>query len=288
MLIMSIKTLVTTCKNCGAPLDGYICPYCDSYFGPPQGLNNNLKVGYNSAPDGLLEIAFADRKYRVLGQLAKGAHSTVLLARRAGLLTEQVVLKVSDRAEVLQREWRTLRHLEGRCSYLDRLLPRPVAHGKVGGRCVLAYRWRSGFVHTLALAKKQYPEGVPAVACVWMWNRILDQLMSLHHLGYSHGNIKLENLLVHPRDHGIAFCGWSQARLGEGADLEQSGRCIAQLLGPNAPRPLLKLARQAGEYASACRLQDQLQRVAEAVLGPPRFIPFALPRVPNGASGRTE
>lgn len=285
MLNMSIKTLITTCKNCGAPLEGYICQYCDSHFGPSEGLKTGLKPAPALVPAGLFEVTIGDRKYRVLGEIARGAHSSVLLARRAGLLTEQVVLKVSEHSEILQREWRTLRHLEGRCSYLDRLLPHPVGCGTVAGRTVLAYRWRSGFVHTLALAKEQYPEGVPATAVVWMWNRVLDQLTSLHHLGYSHGEIKLEHLLVHPRDHGIAFCGWSRARLGEGTDLEQSGRCMAELLGPNAPRPLLKLAGQAAQYGSACRLQDQLQEVAEAVFGSPRYVPFALPRTPIEGHG---
>ena len=81
-----------------------------------------------------------------------------------------------------------------------------------------------------------------------MWNRILDQLDRLKQLGDSHGDLKLEHLLVHPRDHGIAFCGWGKARLGPQNDLEMSARCIASLLGKRAPKPLLELTQSAHQF----------------------------------------
>lgn len=278
MLNMSINTLKRTCTNCGAPLEGYICLYCDSNFGPSGEQVSLPEAADGRLPTGLFEVRLGDRRYSVLGQLAQGEHSRVLLARRASLVSEQVVLKVSRQVEILEKEWSTLRHLQGRCSYLDMLLPRPVARGEVRSRHILAYSWRSGFVHTLAYARKQYLEGVPAAAVVWMWNRILDQLSALHDLGYSHGDLSLEHLLVHPRDHGIAFCGWGKARLGGQGDLAQSGRVVLELLGPGAPGALVNLAEEAGCYRHADQLQQGLKRVAEAVFGPPRFVPFALPR----------
>ncbi len=277
MLIVSIILDITTCPNCGAVLKSLECEYCCSVFTPLVEPGYRIpKPRPELIPNGLFELAIGDLKYRVQGQLARGTASQVLLARRASAVSEQVVIKLGP--PELQREWETLRHLQGRRELLDRLLPRPVHLGKVGDRTALVYRWRSGFIHTLQFARQQYPEGVPPEATVWMWNRILDHLSCLKELGYSHGDLRLEHLLVHVRDHGIAFCGWGQARLGEQGDLEASGRCMGELLGPGAPSQLLDLVYSAHLYNGPQHLKSELKRVATAVFGPPRYQPFALPR----------
>jgi hypothetical protein len=281
MLTMSINVIQVTCPNCGAPLEGLTCEYCDTIFKPL------IDPGYRIPdprpeliPHGLFEVTVGETRYAVLGELAQGEHSRVFLARRAQAVTEQVVIKVTTEAESVEREWDTLRHLQGRNSYLDHLIPQPISLGEARGRAALVYRWRSGFVYTLAQARAEYPEGVDAAATVWMWNRILDQLACLRGLGYSHGDLRLEHLLVHPPGHGVAFCGWGRAGLGDHGDVAASGRCILELLGRQAPRPLLKLAGSAHHFDEPSMLQHELKKVAEALFGPPRFRPFAL----HGAS----
>ena len=268
------------CCNCGAPLKSLLCEYCDSSFeslkGPVVGA-----AGLSDSPEGYFKIQLGDREYAILGQLAQGQHSSVLLARLARRVTEQVVLKVAlglQGERTLKSEWAVLRELQGQCPYLDSLLPQLVGQGEVRGRWVLAYRWRSGFVHSLSRAKRDYPEGLPAVAVVWIWNRLLDQLASLEDLGFQHGELRLEHVLIHPRDHGVALCGWGQAGRGFGGDLQDSGRCMTELLGPKAPEPLKRLTREAGEFRNAEQLQGELRRVSRAVFGPPKFHKFALPR----------
>ena len=282
MLNMSISVLGITYMNCGAPLDTrnpvYKCHYCDSKFAPLGGFASAVSGPRpDLIPKGLFELSVGSTRYRVLGRLASGEHSRVLVARKARPVTEQVVIKVSDDLGVLEKEWANLRDLTGRCSYLDRLLPDPVALGMARGKPALVYRWRSGFVYNLAQVRKKFSGGVDPAATVWMWNRILDQLTSLRHLGYSHGAIRLEHLLVHPRDHGIALCGWSRAACGGQEDLAASGRCIARLLGRGAPNSLCELARNADQFDCAADLKSELKKVARAVYGPPRFRPFVLP-----------
>lgn len=277
MLIVSINAIQKCCKNCGAPLAGYICLYCDTNYTPAKDPEFRIPAPRPElVPRGLFEVVLGESRFRVLGKIALGEHSQVLLARTARAATQQVVLKVSHQAEALEREWSTLRHLQHRCSFLDRLLPMPLKLGQVNGRHVLVTSWRGGFVHTLAYASKRRPKGLDPQATVWIWNRVLEQLSRLEAFGYSHGNLRLEHLLVHPRDHGIAFCGWSRAALGHTDDLADSGRCISELLGSTAPRSLLELAASAHEFQSPSQLKRELKKVALAEFGPPRFVPFAL------------
>ena len=273
MLIVSINVLPKTCVNCGAPLKEPLCLYCDTdYSVRPASSREEIEPAVRSQ----FGVRIRSHEYQLQGLLARGAHSEVYLARRKHLLREQIVLKVSQQDALLNAEWEALKHLEGRNDYLARLMPIPVGLTRMRGRTVLGYRWRSGFVHTLRFAREQYRGGLPAEATVWIWSRILEQLECLQDLGYSHNNLTLENCLVHPRDHGIALCGWSRARLGEGQDLAASGRLVNDLLGKAAPGPLKELARSAHQFYSPYQLQEEVVRVARSVFGPPKFQPFVL------------
>lgn len=270
----------TRCPNCGAPIQAQpVCAYCDSQLEPVRP-DRTVRTRPEILPKGLFTVEVGEKSYCVLGQLAQGENAKVLLARTAQATTEQVVLKVAEpgKAEALEREWASLKHLQGRSGFLDCLLPQPVQLGQARGRLTLVTRWRSGFVYTAAQARQQYPEGVDPAATVWMWNRILDQVSCLNELGYSHNDLRPEHLLLHPRDHGVAFCGWGRAALGQGNDLARSGQCIAALLGRKAPRALVQLAHDAHYFDSPRELRAALREVAAAAFGPPRYRPFALPR----------
>ncbi|MGE0495462.1 MAG: zinc ribbon domain-containing protein [Vulcanimicrobiota bacterium] len=278
---MSTMLIARRCPNCGAPRqDEVVCAYCDSQLAEAP-VRPQARTRPEILPQGLFTVEVGDTPYCVLGQLAQGENARVLLARRAQAATEQVVLKVAEpgKAEVLEREWATLRHLHGRSDYLDCLLAHPLQLAQARGRLTLVTRWRSGFVYTAAQARQQYSEGVDPAATVWMWNRILDQLSCLDELGYSHNDLRPEHLLLHPRDHGVAFCGWGRAELGPGNDLARSGQCIAALLGRKAPRALVQLAHDAHHFDCPRQLRAALKDVAAAAFGPPRYRPFALPRV---------
>ena len=277
------------CTNCAAPLGAPVgmfvsCEYCGSeYYTPPAaGFRIPDQQDYPH-PDGLGFVEVGDARYRVHGRLAQGQNSDVFLARRECALTEMVILKVAnDRGEpALRREWDTLRRVRDQHPFLAHLTAPPLVleTGRCAGRKerpTAVYGWMCGFSFTFADAREQYPDGVDPHAVVWMWNRILDLLRCLHTVGYSHNDLRPEHLLLHPRDHGVALCGWAQTGLGKGHDLRDSGRCIALLLGPLAPRPLRQLAQEAGAYRDAAALKQELRDVSERLFGPPRFHEFEL------------
>jgi hypothetical protein len=289
MLIVSIILKENRCLNCSASLGpatcSFItCAYCGSefYLPPLPGYRIPEPRAYEHPP-GLGIVEVGSHAYRVHGRLAQGQHSDVFLARRERALTEMVVLKVARDAgeQGLRREWDALHKVRSHHQYLCYLTNAPILleMGRCPGhapRLTAVYQWRCGFCFTMVEARRQYPDGVDPRAVVWMWNRVLDQLACLQEVGFSHNAIAPEHLLLHPRDHGVVLCGWSEAARGSGQDLRDSGSCIEGLLGKLAPRPLRELARQAGCFADARALKQELKVVSEAVFGPPKFHHFAL------------
>ncbi len=289
MLIVSINLKKNVCQNCSAPLgpatSSFLrCAYCDSEFYAPPLAGFRIpqpRVYPHLEGVGLVEVG--SHTYRVHGRLARGLHGDVFLGRRERALTEMVLIKVAHRdgASGLRREWDTIGRVRACHEFLAHLLAVPIVlemgHCHRSKRRLTAvYRWRSGFSFTALDAHDQYPRGVSPRAVVWIWNRVLDTLACLHESRYSHNAIALEHLLLHPRDHGVALCGWSEASLGQGEDLASSGACMATLLGRGAPRELRDLARQAGHYTSVDDLKKELKTVAGRLFGPPRFHEFTL------------
>lgn len=290
MLNVSINMKANKCPNCAASLgpatSSFIkCAYCESefYLPPLAGFQIPEPRDY-PRPPALGRVEVGEHAYLVHGRVAQGQHSQVFLARRDRALTELVLLKVArdGEEEGVRREWAALEKVREQHAYLRYLTNAPVklAQGRCPGhqpRLTAVYRWRCGFSFTFDDARRQYPDGVKAHAVVWMWNRILDQLACLHDAGYAHNAIAPEHLLLNPQDHGVAFCGWSEAARGPGReDLRRSGQCIARLLDPRAPRPLRRLADDAGGYRCAAALKQELRVVSEAVFGPPKFHHFTL------------
>ena len=282
------------CPNCGAPLAPpkthgvIVCSFCQAEFhkeGFPQFCVPLPLPVSHPTPD-LGRISLGNHGYRVHGRLARGSHCDVFLARRDAALTEMVIVKVAREFEEqhVMQEWKTLAQLHQRAAggFLQALLPQPVAIGVArcpgkAERPASVYRWRSGFQFTIEDARSQYPAGVEGRACVWMWNRLLDQLGCLHQLGYAHGAVTPAHLLLHPRDHGLVLCGWSRCAPGPTReDISQSAHCIAYLLGSEVPLQLTQLVQRAGKMTDALELKAELKRVAQEVYGPPRFHAFVL------------
>ena len=291
MLNMSINLTQEKCPNCGAPLKDLnatvvVCSFCSAELQkaslPSFRIPSALPPTRPSADLG--RVSVGNTSYRVHGRLAQGECCDVFLARRDSLLTEMVILKIArDDAGPLKREHAVLADLRKRAegTFLEVMLPQAVGLGVA--RCdgkpehtAAVYRWRSGFDFTFEDARAEYPGGVDPRACVWMWNRLLEQLSQLHKLGYSHRAIAPAHLLIHPRDHGLVLCGWSRCTPGPGDDLPRSAECIGFLLGSGAPRVLTDLVKRAPKYREALELKTELKRVAQEAFGPPRFHPFVL------------
>ncbi len=263
MLKMSI--MVERCRNCGGPLQSLAlpCDYCDSLAGPLPSwrIPRDLPRAHLSS---LGRYRVGNIAYLVHGRLAPG----VFLARRDTPLTEMVVLKVGD----VQSEWERMRDLRRLClgRFLGGLLPEPVQCARSEkGQQVLAYRWRRDFQRTLA----SFSGRVPAEAGVWLAHRLLEQLADLHALGYRHGNLRADHLLVHTEAHGLVLCGWSGCGRGTGSDVSDGLAAIAGALVSKTPPALKRLLLSS--RGSALAINEELKRVSQAVLGPRKFCPLS-------------
>lgn len=284
-LMESIILQKLTCSNCAAPLtdlaSSYLtCPYCGTEYYAPAHAGYQIPAAIaDPHPAGLGSVMLGEQTYRVHGRLGRGRHGDVFLARLERNLTRMVVLKIArgqDEGLALSREWDNLHKVRQQHDFLRHLTPRPVLLSNLAGRLTTVYGWRAGFSFTLTQARSQHPQGVDPKAAVWIWNRMLEQLACLHDAGFCHNALSAEHVLLHPRDHGAAFCGWSEVTRGAGTDLKDSGACIAGLLGTTAPAELRKLALQAGRYDHPLQLKEKLKGVAGELFGPARFHPFTL------------
>lgn len=308
------------------------CGYCSALLAPGPG-------GWQPAAAEAREEPITDphrrrvwvgsHRYAILGRLAQGESCDVFLARRDGRITERVLLKIlrtDGDEDLLQNEQRVLETLEKSraqgAPYFSVLLPQRVdagiarlgKHGDEGERRATVLRWRSGFIHSMNDVFAAHPSGIIPEASVWMWKRMLETLGWVHKSGFVHGAILPQHTLVHARDHGVAFVGWSAAvplgkrllatnadfrdyypdAVWQGApasastDLTMSARVLIKALGgtvdrapSRVPAPLARLleshARGESRLDDAWAVRDELDHTARQVFGPPKFIPFAMP-----------
>lgn len=303
------------CPRCAAPLPArasgaFHCTYCSTPLVPTR---DGFRVAKTFGSDELTDpelprFWIGGARYAVLGRLAQGESSEVFLARRDHRLTERVIAKVlnaRDDRDRLVRGWEVLTDLQRSnargSAHFTRLLPQPVAQdearlgvrGDEGKRSAAVYRFEGGFVHTFLDVRAAYPKGVPPTAAVWLWKRILELLSFVHESGWVHGQLAPQHLLVHARDHGVRFCGWSgAARVGAAnatvdTDLAMSAASVLSLLGAgdgqvptSVPEGLARLleATAAGNGASdAWSVRALVDEAATKAFGPPKFVPFAMP-----------
>jgi hypothetical protein len=302
---MSISALA--CPNCGAPvaprLGGAVtCAYCmRTLTGVPEAAWAALLLAKDDEgiPDGRLTCRVAGVLYAVRGLLARGARADVLLAERVRCPTELVVLKVlragtAVASDAASREHALLVRLAGSTSdaapFFTTLLPQPLGVGPLQSRDLperpaIAYRWRSGFQHTLADVREAYPHGIDGRAAVWMWRRVLALLAWTHATGFAHGAVVPEHVLVHPRDHAAVLVGWSKcaarATASEAADIAMSARAILHTVDrAGLPEELGRLLDDVATGAldlDARALADRVLDRATAAFGPPTFHPFTMP-----------
>jgi len=296
------------CPQCGGMLPRQAiwrtvdCPFCGATVTRTDNVVDTARYRealrrFQGEPDSQ-QIRCGSRRYIPIRQLYQGTASRVLLARRCGRLGEHVVLKFAD-AGKLQGEHHILRQLQADDStgsaYFSQRLPEAAAIGPDGeGSTVLALRHPPGYWGSLAEVHRAFASGLDPRHVVWMWRRVLEVLTHVHGIGWRHGRVSLEHMLVHPDDHGVLLIGWSGASRGCDAtrDLMQSAWSMRALLAgssasghePDLPRsvpaPLAELLSLACTDTRWLRSQgaqglyQQLTAVAAAAFGAPRFLPF--------------
>jgi len=65
--------------------------------------------------------------------------------------------------------------------------------------------------YSLAEVREAYPDGLDTRDAAWMIRRAFEVLSWIHDLGYVHGAVLPEHVLVHPQKHGARLVGWSYA-----------------------------------------------------------------------------
>lgn len=188
------------------------------------------------------------------------------------------------------------------------------SHGLGGERPVAIRRWRAGFVHTLEDVRNAHRDTLEPAHVVWMWKRVLESLGFVHAAGFVHGAVLPAHLLVDARDHGVVLAGFSRA-VRSGArlpattraakafypddvwsggpasvrtDLAMSARAMLFVLGGDplraparVPAPFARLLETTAvtPWANdAWALVEDAANVARDVFGPPKFVPFDMPR----------
>jgi serine/threonine protein kinase len=297
-----------------------VCRYCAAEVSPCEDTvrASRFRDAYlrstESLHDPAQSLECAGQRYRILLPLANGTSARVVLAERAGAFPELTVLKIAHATTVtgrLGQEREILAALQSDTSagsaYFSQRLPQVAGFGTTtvdGGepREVLVLRNPTGFWGSLAQVRHNYPAGIDPRHAVWMWRRVLEVLAYIHELGWAHGNLAPEHLLVHPADHGVLIIGWARARqyqtMPAGAsspvarDLVQAAWTIRAMLAgstsdaepqfpSSTPSPLVALLKHASEdpgwaaSLGARGLEQQLGTAAREAFGPPSFIDFS-------------
>ena len=176
-------------------------------------------------------------------------------------------------------------------------------------RRVNALRRLDGFHPLTALAEAR-PEGLDARDAAWIWRRLLVALGYAHRAGVRHGAVHPEHVLVHPEYHGVVLVDWCYSVTGppaplpalverhrhnyppevlarepatEATDLHLATRCMADLMGDQAPRELrafiagCTLPAEPRRPHDAWRLLAELDDLLDRRYGPRTFRPFHLP-----------
>lgn len=292
------------CPQCGAPLAAskfartLVCSYCgatvqlDESSVSAATFHEALRV-WNSPQSYQIPswISIGESHWALDNCLAHGDISDVYTGQRARWPTELVILKLlrdPRHTALFENEWEMLQALQRSdapgSDTFTLLIPQPVIHGEItggerAGTRASLFRWTSGFHHTFDEVLRAYPQGIPPIASIWIWRRILEVLSFIHNSGIVHGAVLPSHLLVQENEHGVRLVGYSAAGpVGEKLrvisrgheafypksvqstsiltaqlDLTMSARCMIAMLGgdpgsgslPAAiPAPLAHLVRE--------------------------------------------
>lgn len=310
-----MNMLTLTCPQCGGALPRQAlwrtvtCTYCSADVTRGEDVVHAARFREaleraRSDQHGSDTIVCGARHYRRITNLGSGDHATVMLAERTGPFKERVVLKIAHAdapSGHLEREKAVLDQMQADQSpgsaYFSQRLPQAIGLGNTdlagAQQPTLVLRSPCGYWGSLADARRNYPDGIDPRHAVWMWRRVLEVLAHVHAIGFAHGKLTPEHLLVQPHDHGILIISWASARKDhklQGRDLAQSAWAIRSMLadGPGqpstvraTPAPLAKLLERASTDSAwsaaqgAQGLNQLLGRAAREAFGPARFVHFS-------------
>jgi hypothetical protein len=310
-LLTRDRAALLNCTHCGQSLK--VASSAGSAGSVPSGEASKAAPGTASTA-GSIPLFLGNRSFLLQGRLAQGESTDVFWGHTDATPTEWVVVKllrVLGDADLLTREWRAIKTLLQSTTqgspYFSQLLPQPVTIGETKGSDALVrpasvFRWRSGFLHTLDDVVRAHENKLDPSHAMWMWRRSLELLGWVHRSGYLHGSLLPQHLLIHPRDHGVVFVGWScavrwglserlparcdaarafypdevwhTAKPSVGSDLSMLARCVIHLLGGDVaqgeppkslPDPLATLLRSQAQRLPAKPVEDDAWKVMEQV-----------------------
>lgn len=304
--------IALTCPQCSAPLPRLAlwrsvkCPACGSLITKTESVveRATFRQALERAKQAALHpgatLLCAGQHYRLLERLGNGEGSEIHLARSTGVFPFLATLKLSHDAAAAARftqEATALRELRtplaGAASlYAARYFPEVISHGKVegdGGRHALVLKHPHGYWGSLAALAERFPNGIDPRHAVWIWRRMLDALHFLHSLGWTHGDLRPEHVLVNGKDHTARLIDFASAHRHASTkdkvrDLQNSARIILALCGrtSSAPPELADLLEQTAEVDTfptsdgALGLDALLKAAAYSAFGPPSFVPLHL------------
>lgn len=301
------------CPQCNAPLSPHrfartaVCAYCgatvqlgeesisaERFHTSYQAWNSPLSYQFSSW------ASVGEAHWAIDRFLAHGRSADVYAGKRARWPTELVVIKVlreTGDTGLFLNEWNSLQLLQKSeaqgAGTFSSLLPQPVMRGtstggSYTGKMINIYRWASGFHHTFEDVIREFPEGIPPRASIWIWRRMLEVLSFIHASGMAHGAVVPSNLMVQKNEHGIRLVGYSLAGkmgtpllsidptggefypdstmmkhiLSDQMDIVMSARCIVALLGGKPAEGIVpaRVPKKLAEY---------IKRIALAKSGDP-------------------
>lgn len=318
-----MDSTIFTCPQCGAPLPAtrfatfVVCSFCANKVRIDPSAVSARKYreafeAWNAPPSNAAQVfAIAGAHWVAERLVARGETSDVYRARSTRWPSETVLLKVvrdSGNLTLLENEWTILQHLHIHAAAHNIALGARVPAPRVKEDRAFAYRWESGFVHTFEAVRDAHRGGIPPVASIWVWRRILEVLGIMRRAGLAHGAILPNHLLIENGEHGVRLVGFNCAnsvgsplrviltelesfypasllksrKLTHAADLAMSARCVAYLLGDrDVPSELANLLQRVGADdpdadPDPWKLHAELGRLAEALFGPPAFHPITM------------
>lgn len=312
---------IFTCPQCGAPLPAtrfstfVVCSFCTNRVRiDPSAVSaskyHEAFAAWNAPPANAHVVSIAGTHWVEERLVARGEVADIHRARSTRWPSETVLLKVArDPANVplLEHEWSALHRLHAHASKANVDLGSRVPAPRVKEGRAFAYRWASGFAHTFEAVRGAHRGGIPPVASIWIWRRILEVLGVMRQAGIVHGAILPNHLIIENGEHGVRLVGFSCAdaagaplrvivpelesfypasllasrKLTPAADVAMSARCVAYLLGNGLPSDLAKLLQRVGAGdpdadPDPWKLHEELGQLGRSLFGPPAFHPITM------------
>lgn len=326
---------VLKCPQCSAPIvPGPFarlteCPHCGSTIALDEEIverarfRRALEEWCDPRRQGVVGwVSIGGMQWTQLRRIGEGERCDVFAAVRARWPSERVVLKVlveHRKGGELKREWENLEELRRPLgSLLAFRLPDPVVQGTLEGAGMgpteaIVLRCPPGRFASAAAVGAANPSGIPARPAIWLWRRVLESLASLHRVGWCHGAVSPDHVLVEAGEHGARLIGfecagehgaelpgWAHAarRCVQAAgrppshdpavDVAMSASVVEGLLGAErrtGPKGLLQLLDKARRFeldpssSLAWRVRESLGALAGEVYGAAVFCPLNVPPI---------